>query len=255
MAAGSVSTSETQGVVAEICRDHLFEPAFARARLPEGYRLVLASEVASRQPALAALLQAEPARRGHALGTLCVMSIGQLLVDDAPVQARYPLAIAFWWASAVGPRHADMRGPATWIQLGSWYSTGTKDRPAVVKADPMAEFVDVDVDPVEPDRWRLRLVLPSEVITAEVSAVGRRVPSRAAQPGFMTVPMSGPASDHFWVYTYFGHHSRPAQGSWRANGSGVFSHAWSIPGEAAVFTTTFQEGWTSRSGLYRFSAR
>lgn len=253
--AGAVSTSETHGVVAEICRDHLFDPALARARLPDGYRLVLASEVASRQPALAALLKAEPARRSHALGTLCFLSVGRLVVDDAPVQARYPLPIAFWWASAEGPRHADMRGKATWMQLGSWYSTGTQDRLAVLRTDPMAEFVDIDIDQAEPDRWRLRLVLPGEVITAEVSSTGRRVPSHAAQPGYLSVPMSGSASDRFSVYTYFGHHSRSAQGTWRAAGNGVFSDALSIAGENAVFATTFQEGWTSRSGLYRYSAR
>lgn len=253
--AGAISTSETHGVTAEICRDHLFDPALARARLPEGYRLVVASEVASRQPALAGLLQADPALRSHALGTLCVLSIDRLVVDDAPVRARSPLPVAFWWASAVGPRHVDMRGKSTWVQIGSWYSTGTQDRPAVLKTDPMAEFVDIDIDRREPDRWRLRLVLPGEVITAEVSSSGDRVPSRAAQPGYLSVPMSGPAADRFSVYTYHGHHMRAAQGTWRATGGGVFSQAWSIAGEAAVFGTTFQEGWTSRSGLYRYSAR
>lgn len=253
--AGAVSISETHGVTAEICRDHLFDPALARTRLPDGYRLVSASEVASGQPALAALLQADPARRSHALGTLCLLSVDRLVVDDSLVQARYPLPVAFWWASAVGPRHVDMRGKATWVQIGSWYSTGTRDRLAVLRADPMAEFVDIDVDRAEPDRWRMRLVLPGDTITAEVSLSGRSMPSRAAQPGYLSVPMSGPAADRFSVYTYFGHHLRTAQGTWRATGGGVFSQALSIAGEAAVFGTIFQEGWTSRSGLYRYSTR
>lgn len=249
--AGAISTSETQGVAAEICRDHLFDPALAPARLPDGYRLVLASERASLQPALAALLQVEPARRSHALGTLCFLSVGRLVVDDVPVRAAYPLPVAFWWARAVGPRHADMRGKAAWVQLASWYPSGMRDRGAVLRADPTAEFVDIDVDQVEPDRWRMRLVLAAEAVTAEVIALGRREPSRAAQPGYLSVPMSGHSSDLFSVYTYFGHHGRSARGRWRASGSGVFSDALSIAGEAAVFGTVFQEGWTSRSGLYR----
>lgn len=252
---GAVSTSETYDVAAEICRDHLFNPAMTQARLPNGFRLILASDAAGKDHALAELLQANPALRSYALGTLCFLSVGKLVVDGAPVQASYPLPAAFWWASAEGPRHPNMRGKTTWVQLGSWYSTDTQDRSAVLKTDPMAEFVDIAVAPAGPNRWRVRLALPDEVVTAEVSSSGRRMPSRAAQPGYMSVPMSGRAADQFSVFTYFGHHHQPARGRWRATGRGVFTDALSVAGEAAAFATIFQDGWASRSSLYRFSPR
>jgi len=119
----------------------------------------------------------------------------------------------------------------------------------------MAEFSDVRVEPVDSNRWRVRLALPSETVTAEVSTSGRLVPSRAEQPGYMSVPMSGPAADYFSVFTYFGHHHQSARGEWRATGTGVFSAAFSIEGEAGVFGTGFQAGWKSRAGLYRFSSQ
>lgn len=253
--AGALNTSETHGVAAEICRDHLFNPTFTTARLPDGFRLIPASEAAAADPAVAGLLRANPALGRYALGSLCFLSVGKLIVNGAPVKARYPLPAAFWWASAEGPRHADMRGKTSWVQLGSWYSAVTEDRPAVVASDPMAEFVDLEVSPMGSDQWRLRLALPGEVVTADVTGSGPRVPSRAAQPGFMSVAMSGRAADEFAVFTYFGHHHRPAQGNWRAAGTGVFTDALAIAGEAATFGTIFQDGWTSRSGLYRFATR
>lgn len=250
---GSISTSETHGVAAEICRDHLFDPAVAKARLPAGFRLISAAEAASSDRAIDALLQANPKLRRYALGTLCFMSVGQFVVDDWPVGGANPSPVAFWWASAQGPRDANMRGKTSWVQLGSWYSLGSPSRPAVLRMDPMAEFVDIEIEQVEPNRWRIRLALPSETVAAEVTSSGSRVPSRAAQPGYMSVPMSGRAAGHFSVFTFFGHHHQAAQGRWQALGTGVFSDAFAIAGEADAFSTVFQDGWTSRAGLYRFS--
>jgi hypothetical protein len=124
-----------------------------------------------------------------------------------------------------------------------------------LKMDPMAEFVDITVQQIEPNRWRIRLVLPAETITAELIGSGDRVPSRAAQPGYMSVPMSGRAAGYFSVFTYFGHHHQAAQGRWQALGTGVFSQAFAVAGEAETFSTVFQDGWTSRAGLYRFSSQ
>ena len=118
----------------------------------------------------------------------------------------------------------------------------------------MAEFVDVDVKQVEPSAWRLRLVLPDETVEAEVRNSGNRTRSSAAQPGYMSVPMSGASAVYFSVFTYFGHLHQSAQGTWRTTGSGVFTDALAIAEESSVFKTVFQEGWTSRSGLYRFSS-
>jgi hypothetical protein len=253
--AGSVSTSETHDVTAEICRDHLFNPATAVATLPAGYRLTTAAHRANNDQALAALLLRNPKLREYAMGSLCFVSAGRLAVDDVSVQAAPPVLLAFWWAVAEGPRHAAMRGKTTWVQLGSWYSSAIKSRPAVLRTDPMAEFIDVQVEQVDSNLWRVRLALPSETVTAEVSSSGRLVPSRAEQPGYMSVPMSGRAADYFSVFTYFGHHHQRARGEWKASGTGVFSDAFSIEGEAGVFATAFQAGWRARSGLYRFSSQ
>jgi hypothetical protein len=251
---GSVSTSETHDVAAEICRDHLFDPAAVASTLPSGYRLTTAARVASKDRALEALLLKNPKLRDYALGSLCFVSAGRLSVDDVSVQAVPPQLLAFWWAAAEGPRHAAMRGKAEWVQLGSWYSSAIKNPSAVQRTDPMAEFTDVQVELADANRWHIRLALPSETVTAEVSGSGRLEPSRAQQPGYMSVPMSGRAADYFSVFTYFGHHHQAAGADWRATGTGVFSEAFSIEGEAGVFRTVFQAGWKSRSGLYRFSS-
>jgi len=44
--AGSLSKSEMSGVRAEICRDHLFDPASTALRLPTGYRFLTDSSPA-----------------------------------------------------------------------------------------------------------------------------------------------------------------------------------------------------------------
>jgi hypothetical protein len=252
---GAISVSETDGVTAEICRDHLLDPTATTLRLPVGYRLISASELAAKDPALQTLLQTNPKLRAYALGSLCFVLAGRLVVDDNPIHSAGQMPLAFWWASAEGPRHPNMRGKTTWLQLASWYPSGTRSQSAVLKTDPMAEFVDLAVERLEPNRWHLRLALPTEIVTAEITGSGSRVPSRAAQPGYMSVPMSGRAADYFSVFTYYGHHHRAAQGTWRASGAGVFSDAFSITGEAAAFGTVFQDGWSSQAGLYRFSAR
>jgi len=253
--AGAISTSELHEVSAEICRDHLFDPASVDTQLPTGYRLTTVADAAQRDPALESLLQKLPKLRHYALGSLCVVSAGSFDVDGALVHTTAPLPLAFWWAAAEGPRHAAMRGKTSWVQLRSWYASTLTNRAAVLRTDPMAEFVDIQVERVQPDRWRLHLALPGETVTAEVSTSGVPVPSRADQPGFMSVPMSGRAADFFSVFTYSGHHHQPAQGAWRAAGTGVFREAFSIDGEAAVFGTHFQSGWRARAGLYRFSSR
>jgi hypothetical protein len=252
---GSVSTSETHDVTAEICRDHLFDPAIVEAALPTGYRLTTAARAATRDPALAALLLKTPKLRDYAIGSLCFVSAGRFEVDGVSVQAAPPVPLAFWWAVAEGPRHAAMRGKAAWVQLRSWYSSAIKSWAAVLETDPMAEFSDIRVEQVQANQWRVRLVLPGETVTAEVSTSGPLVRSRAAQPGYMSVRMSGRASDYFSVFTYFGHHHQEARGEWGATGTGVFSEAFSIEGEAGVFGTIFQAGWRSRAGLYRFSSQ
>ena len=253
--AGPISVSETEDVAAEICRDHLFDPAAATARLPAGFRLILAAEAATKDPALRLLLDAHPKLRSHALGSLCFLSVGRFVVDGSPVQASKPMPLAFWWASAEGPRDPNMRGKTSWVQLGSWYPSDTPGRSSILQTDPMADFVDVGVEQVEPNRWRMRLALPGETVTAEVASSGRRVPSRAEQPGYMSVPMSGRAAGYFCVFTYHGHHHQTAQGTWRASGSGAFSDAFAIAGESSAFGTVFQDGWSARAGLYRFPAR
>lgn len=252
LAPGALVVADTAEVSAEICRDHLFDPAAAPAPLPAGYRLVRAAEAASTNPALEALLRANAQLGSYALGTLCVMSVGRMVVDATPLPEAYPMPVAFWWAAVQGPVHADMRGKVNWVQLKSWYSARTTSRAAVRKMDPMAEFVDLGVDRVQPNQWRVSLALANETITAEVTTSGSRQPTRAAQPGYMSVPMSGAAAEYFSVFTYYGHHHQAAQGSWRATGRGVFTDAFALHGEAAVFGTAFQDGWASRSGLYRF---
>lgn len=252
---GSISTSETSGVLAEICRDHLFDPAAAIAGLPVGFRLISAAEAASKDTALQPLLQGNPKLRSYAIGSLCFMSVRRFAVDGESVESTRPLPVAFWWAKAEGPRHPDMRGKATWVQLGSWYPSGIQHRSAVLRTDPMAEFVDMEVEQVGANRWRLRLALPSETVTADVTGSGRRLPSRGEQPGYMSVPMSGRAARYFSVFTYYGHHHQAARGTWRASGTGVFSDAFQLPEETDALGTVLQDGWSSRAGLYRYSGQ
>lgn len=121
----------------------------------------------------------------------------------------------------------------------------------ILAAEPMAQFADLQVTQAEPDLWRMRLALPNESIEAEVRGSGQRMKRNAPEPGFMSVPFAGKSAGSFWVITYFGHHHQSAQGQWHAKGSGVFSDALQIPGEASVFKTFFQDGWSALSGLYR----
>lgn len=248
---GALSTNEVTDVSAEICRDHLFDPKLLRARLPEGYRLVPAAEYAKGDPAVADLVKGDGKHRAYAVGSLCFMSVGSFVVDGVRVPSAGPTPMAFWWAQATGPRDSRMQGKVEWVQLASWYSNRLEARDRVLATDPTARFVDLDVAPVEPGLWRLRLALEDEVIEAEVRSRGPREPRKAPQPGFMSVPFAGVGAGSFWVITYFGHHHRPATGEWRARGSGVFRSAFGIPGEAAAFRTHFQEGWSALSGVYK----
>lgn len=247
---GAASTNVVTDVAAEICRDHLVPASAIVARLPEGYRLVLAEELGREDPGVAGLLKGNPGLSTHAVGSLCFMSVGSFVIDGAPVRSTGPHPMAFWWVRAAGPRDSRMRGKADWLQLASWYSRDALPRDAILATDPTAQFVDLSVTQAAPGHWRMRLVLPTESIEAEVHGGGQRRKRNAPQPGFMTVPFAGASAGSFWVITYFGHHHQPAKGRWQAKGTGVFSEALGIPGESAVFHTSFQDGWSALSGLY-----
>lgn len=248
--AGAVSTNVVSEVSAEICRDHLFDPSLARTRLPEGYRLILASDYSREDPAVSELLQRHPQYKTHAVGSLCFMSVGSFLIDGVRINSTGPTPMAFWWARATGPRDPRMRGKTEWVQLASWYSKKLPQHERILATDPMAQFVDLDMTQTGTNDWRLRLILPGESIEADVHGDGNRRRRKAAEPGFMTVPLTGAHAGSFWIFTYYGHHHQAAEGQWRAQGTGVFHDALQIPGESTSFKTLFQDGWSALSGLY-----
>ncbi len=251
--AGAISTSETSGVSAEICRDHLFDAASIHLKLPTGYRIRPAEEIASSDAAVAELVRLNPTLKSYALGSLCLMSIETFIVDSTPVHTSGKMPAAFWWVAADGLLHSDMRGKVRWVQIGSWYSKDTGHHGQIRRTDPMAQFTKIEVERLSPDAWHLSLVLPSETVEADIRATSPSTARKASGPGYMSVPMSGESAEYFSVYTYAGHRIRNAKGDWRATGNGIFAAAFAIPNEAAAFETLFQEGWTARSGLYRFS--
>ncbi|MBL9206626.1 MAG: hypothetical protein JNN01_16160 [Opitutaceae bacterium] len=248
---GMLSRSELSEVSAEICRDHVFDPSIVSRRLPPGYRLVTLAEQAKDDPALGEFLRAHPGYSSHALGSLCFMSVGSFTVDGVRVHPPGHTPMAFWWARAEGPRDARMRGESTWIQLGSWYSHDLTERARILATDPMAQFTDIQVAEEKPHVWRLRLVLPDEVIAGEVRCSGQPMRRHGPEPGYMSVPFSGDHAGKFWVISYFGHHELKAQGDWQGQGSGVFTTALQVPQEAKAFGTVFQLGWSALSGLYQ----
>lgn len=248
--AGARSSNLVQDVAAEICRDHVFDPAHVQVELPKGYRLLRLADYARSDPEAAKLFAQNRTIERHAVGSLCFMSVGTFVIDGERVQLPSPLAMAFWWARAEGPRDARMQGKVEWVQLASWYPSSAPDQARIVKTDPMAQFVDLDVTATAANQWRVRLALPGETIHAEVQITGERKRRKSAEPGFMSVPFSGKSAGRFWVITYYGHHHQPATGQWRASGSGVFTDAFRIPGESAAFGTLFQNGWTALSGVY-----
>lgn len=247
---GAISTNVVSDVHAEICRDHLFDPALAAADVPTGYRLTLAKEAADKDPDIATLLKGNSKLASHAMGSLCFMSVGSFVIDGVRVRSASATPMAFWWAQAIGPRDARMQGKVEWLQVASWYSKDVADKPRILATDPMAQFTDLAVTQTAPNQWRIRLVLPKETIEAEVQASGQRKKRNALQPGSMSVPFAGKQAGAFWVISYYGHHHQSAEGVWRTKGTGVFSEALQIPGEASVFRTIFQDGWSALSGLY-----
>jgi hypothetical protein len=164
------------------------------------------------------------------------------------------MSAAFWWAAADGPLHADMRGKARWVQIGSWYARNIGREAQILRTDPMAQFTKVEVKKVSMDKWHVKLVLPTETLEADIQVTSPGTQRPSSGPKFMSVPMSGEGAEFFSVYTFAGHRHHEAQGQWSARGNGVFAGALSIPDEASALGTVFQEGWTSRSGLYRFKS-
>lgn len=253
LAPGAISYSEMSGVRAEICRDHLFDPSFAKVQLPAGFRLTSAATAAKRDTQIASLLKRDHRYATYVVGALCFMSADSFVVDGIRAHPPGSTSMAFWWARAErdggGEKDVRMLGKSEWVQLGSWYARGT-DEARIIRTDPMAQFVDLDVRESEKDQWRMRLVLANEVVTANVRVSGERKKRSAPQPGFMTVAFSGDSAGLFTVFTYFGHHHRPAEGTWEAKGTGAFANALTIPGEASAFQTFFQDGWQALGGLY-----
>lgn len=247
---GATSINVTSDVSAEMCRDHLFDASSVQERIPNGYRLLIAAEYAKRDTRVADLLQKNPGFSGHAVGSLCFMSVDSFVVDGLRVHGTDPTPMAFWWVHATGPRDPRMQGEVEWLQLASWYSRDITHRENILATDPMAQFVDLEVTQVGPSLWRARLALGNETIEAEVRTSGERKRRSAPEPGFMTVPFTGKHAGSFWVITYFGHHHQAAEGTWHSKGSGVFNDALRIPGEASAFNTFFQDGWSALSGLY-----
>ena len=58
---GAISYSETTGVHAEVCRDHLFDPLVIGepVHLPAGYRLISAANLAKEDSRIASLVNRE----------------------------------------------------------------------------------------------------------------------------------------------------------------------------------------------------
>ena len=252
LAPGARGYGEQTGVAAEICRDHLFDPASSPARLPVGYRLLTAAEYGKDDPAVAALLAKEPRYASYAVGSLCFMISDTFDVDGVAAHPSGPIPMAFWWAharttEAVAP-DPRKKGSQQWLQLASWYSDKGTDQARIRAIDPMAQFVAVGVAQVEPQLWRLRLPLGNGMVEAEVRTDGKRIRRKKPEPGFMTVPFTGDSAHLFTVFTYFGHHHQAAEGAWRATGAGPFSTSFAI--EPVAFPTFFQDGWQARFGLY-----
>jgi hypothetical protein len=116
----------------------------------------------------------------------------------------------------------------------------------------MAQFADVEMSNAGPNQWRLPLALPEDTVEADVRLSGERRRRAGPQPGLTSVVLSGDAAEHFWVFTYFGHHDRGAEGKWQAQGTGFFSRTFE---NAPVFNSLFEDGWQGLSGLYRFQNR
>ena len=256
---GAIVIAEATGIGAEICHDLLLDPARVRQKLPDGYRLLTARELAADDPGIDQLLrdQATIARggkelAGFAVGSLCFLSVGNAVIDGVRVHGPGPTPQAFLWARAEGPRDPRMLGKVEWVQLASWYSTDVLDRNLVLASDPTAEFVDLQMSLTGPNAWSMRLSLPTERVTAEVTGNGQRIPRKAPQPGYMSVALSGPGADRFQVFTYFGHHHQDARGTWRAEGTGLFAEAFAIEGPEPVLGTYMQDGWQALNGVYRF---
>ena len=254
---GAIVIAEATGIGAEICHDLLLDPARVRQKLPDGYRLLTARELAVDDPGIDQLLR-DPAASGDkdlagiAVGSLCFLSVGNAIIDGVRVHGPGPTPQAFLWARAEGPRAPRRLGKVQWVQLASWYSTDVLDRKLVLASDPTAEFVDLQMSLTGPNIWSMRLSLPTERVTAEVTGNGQRIPRKAPQPGFMSVALSGPGADRFQVFTYFGHHHQDARGIWRAEGTGLFTEAFAIEGPEPVLGTYMQDGWQALNGVYRF---
>lgn len=259
LAPGAISYSETSGVHAEICRDHLFDPSVIGepVHLPAGYRLISAANLAEQDPRIASLLNRDRRYATYALSMLCFMSVEAFVVDGTRAHALGATPQAFWWARAEGPpdaqRDARMRGKSDYVQLASWYAREGTDRTRIATTDPMAQFVELDVRQTQLGQWHLRIVLPKETVEAEVRLSGQRSKMNRPQPGFSTVPFTVNRAAYFTVYTYFGHYHQAAKGEWRAQGSGTFTKSFTIPGEGLAFETVFEDGWQSRFGLYKFA--
>jgi hypothetical protein len=255
---GAANTAEVTAIGAEICRDLLLDPSRIRQDLPIGYRLLTARDVAPDDPGVGRLIGEQAAAAGglnladYVVGSLCFVSVGNALVDGVRVHGPGPTPQAFLWARSAGPRDPRMLGKAQWVQLASWYRRDVLDRARILASDPMAEFVDIQMERTGPKHWSMRLELPMERVTADVTGSGQRIPRKTAQPGFMSVALSGASADRFQVFTYFGHHHQECEGAWRSEGTGLFSSAFAIPGEQAALGTFMQDGWQARYAVYAF---
>ncbi|MBL9098532.1 MAG: hypothetical protein JNK07_16500 [Alphaproteobacteria bacterium] len=255
LAPGAISTAEQSGVRAEICRDHLLDPAHAKMKLPATYSLPTAERLSTDDPALAAFLKASPQYASYFVGSLCFMLSDNFDVDGVrAIASGRPAPMAFWWVRAERTGAADprMMGKAQWVQIASWYPQAGAHRARITKTDPMAQYVDVDVAETKPGTWRARLKLAGEIVEASIEVTGEPIKRTGPEPRFMTVAFSDNAAGYFTVFTYFGHHHQSAQGTWTATGDGPFAKAFGIPGEASAFDTFFQNRWQARSGLYKF---
>ena len=132
-----------------------------------------------------------------------------------------------------------------------WFAREGNDQARILKSEPMAHFVDLAVTQVQPTRWQLRLVLPTETVEADVRLEGKRTPMNRPTPAYVTLPYSDAYADYFTVFTFFGHHQQRATGQWRAHGTGVFSDVLEKLGESLALGTVFEDSWQARYGLYK----
>jgi hypothetical protein len=252
LAPGGGMSWRLAGVHVQVGVTFVMAPTFTAGRMPRGFHPFTLGEVAARGDSAARVtLAAHPQFASYVVATLGVARLDSMVVDGETTVAR-PLTVAFWWVpvrladSTAALPDSRARSGGQIVELGMW-AADSRFGQRLGAVMPTAASAPLAVTWDGAGSWRIRLTIPDGAIVGRCRPLGTPTAMQYPLPAFSTVWAADSTPRAFEVFTYYGHHSQPCRGSWRATGEAPLARALDT---GAILASDNQTRWRARAAAY-----